>query len=369
MAVFRADGARLAGTLVQRKPFDEAAAVAGLPAAGRGGSALLPDGSERLVSVRRLRTLDLVLVLTRDRQAVLGRWREVERLAVLALAALWVTLGAALWAVRRADRRRAQAQHALAAQRDRASRLESLGTLAGGVAHDFNNVLAGIVGFGEMAMDAAPPQSAQARHLDRLMQVAMRGKALVERILVFSRGGTRAASVFALLPVVEEALSMTAATLPPGVVVERDLAAPEARLRGDPTQVFEVLTNLCGNAVQAMPDGGRLSVGLRRCRVGAARQLSHAELAAGTYLELRVCDTGCGIAPGAMDRLFEPFFTTRGASSGTGLGLAVVYGCVAEMGGAIDVQSEPGRGASFTLYLPEFHEPASRRPPAGQRAP
>jgi CheY-like chemotaxis protein/two-component sensor histidine kinase len=235
--------------------------------------------------------------------------------------------------------------------------------LAGGVAHDFNNVLAGVVGYGEMAQDAAPPGSDQARHLEKAMQAALRGKALVERILAFSRGGARSSTIFELEPVVEEVHSLLATSLRPGIVLERILEAPGALLRGDPTQAFEAIMNLCTNAIQAMPAGGMASVRLERMHVNAPRVLSHSELAAGDYLVLTVADEGNGITPQVMEHLFEPFFTTRSAQSGTGLGLAVVHGVVAEFGGSIDVQSTPGHGARFTLYLPECKDaPGSPAP-------
>jgi signal transduction histidine kinase len=166
--------------------------------------------------------------------------------------------------VTRSERQRLAAQQALQVQLARTSRLEALGALAGGVSHDFNNVLAGIVGYGEMAQDAAAPGSAQARHLGKVLQAAQRGQLLIERILSFSRGGARTSAVFELEPVVEEVLTLLTASLRPGVVLERMLAAPGARLRGDATQVFEAVMNLCTNAMQAMPDGGMLSVQLER---------------------------------------------------------------------------------------------------------
>jgi len=284
-------------------------------------------------------------------------------------------MAAAVHFVQRADRRRTEAQRALQAQLARASKLESLGTLAGGVAHDFNNVLAGIVGFGEMAQDAAPQGSDQARHIDKVVQAGLRGKALAERILAFSRGGARASIVFELEPVVEEVLTLLSASLRPGVVLERGLGAHGARLRGDPTQAFEAIMNLCTNAMQAMPGGGILSVQLERAHVASPRVLSHSQLPVGDYLALTVSDQGGGITPDVMEHLFEPFFTTRGAQSGTGLGLAVVHGVVAESGGAIDVQSTPRQGALFTLYFPECSDAPvpSAAPPdvapdgAGQR--
>jgi CheY-like chemotaxis protein len=197
----------------------------------------------------------------------------------------------------------------------------------------------------------------------------LRGKALAERILSFSRGGARASTVFELAPVVEQVLALLAASLPPGVVLERGLDAPGARLRGDSTQVFEAVMNLCTNAMQAMANGGMLGVRLVRERVATPRLLSHAQLAAGDYLVLSVSDQGSGITPEVMERLFEPFFTTRSAQAGSGLGLAVVHGVMAELGAAIDVQSTPGRGARFTLYLPESSDALDSPPSLSKVAP
>jgi signal transduction histidine kinase len=356
MAVFRSDGVRLAAANVAAPTLDEASIAQRLTNRPRMEVRTFRDGSKNLVGFHSLPRYGLKVVLTRSLAAVLTSWRGAAELTGAALALLLAIMAASVHRVVRADQRRGEAQRALQAQLARASKLESLGTLAGGVAHDFNNVLAGIVGFGEMAQDAAPQGSAQARHLDKVLNAALRGKALVERILAFSRGGAHASTVFELQPVVEEVLGLLSASLRAGVVLERELDAPGARLRGDPTLTFEAVMNLCTNAMQAMPGGGMLSVHLQRTHVDAARVLSHSPLPAADYLVLSVADQGSGITPDVMDHLFEPFFTTRGAQSGTGLGLAVVHGVVAEFSGAIDVQSEPGHGARFTLYLPECRD-------------
>lgn len=352
MAVFRGDGVRLSGSIVATPNLDDAARAQRLATARAMELRRFSDGSERLVGVHTLPRYGLKLMLTRDVDAVLASWREFARLAATGLVLILAIMAASVYLVQRANRRHAAAEHALQATQSRASRLASLGTLAGGVAHDFNNVLAAILGYAEMAHDAAPKGSGQARHLEQVLQATLLGKALVERILAFSRGGARASAVFELAPVVEQVLALLAASLPPGVVIERGLDAPGARLRGDSTQIFEAVMNLCTNAMQATPNGGMLGVRLARERVTAPRLLSHAELAAGDYLALSVSDQGAGIAPEVMERLFEPFFTTRG-TQGTGLGLAVVHGVMTEIGGAIDVQSTPGQGARFTLYFPE----------------
>lgn len=353
MAVFRSDGVRLAGSIVATPSRDETGRAQRLTTAKALELRRFRDGVERLVVLQTLPRYGLKLMLTRDLEAALAGWHAFAQLAAVGIALILAIMAVSVYLVQRADRRHAKAEQALQATQSRASRLESLGTLAGGVAHDFNNVLAAILGYGEMALDSASPGSDQARHLDNVLQATLRGKALAERILAFSRGGARASTVFELTPVVEQVLTLLAASLPPGVVLERGFDAPGARLRGDPTQIFEAVMNLCTNAMQAMPNGGMLGVQLAREHTSASRVLSHAQLAAGDYLALSVSDQGGGITPAVMEHLFEPFFTTRSAQSGTGLGLAVVHGVMAEISGAIDVRSTPGQGARFTLYLPE----------------
>ena len=369
MVVLRSDGARLAGANVAAPTLAEAGLAQQL--AHRPGMEVrrFRDGSEHLVGLHSVPRYGLKVFVSRDMAAVLATWREAAQLTGMALGLLLAVMLVAAHLLRHAERRRAEAQRALQAQRARASKLESLGTLAGSVAHDFNNVLAGIVGFGEMAQDAAPRGSDQARHLDKVLQAAARGKALVERILAFSRGGAHASMVFELEPVVEEVLTMLSASLRPGVMLERTLEAHGARVRGDPTLAFEAVMNLCTNAMQAMPEGGMLSVHLERRHIDAPRVLSHTQLSAGDYLALSVSDRGSGVSPEVMEHLFEPFFTTRAAQSGTGLGLAVVFGVVVELGGAIDVSSHPGQGARFTLYLPECTEGLDRPALEADRAP
>ena len=365
MLVFRSDGVRLIAANASAPAQDEALTARRLADQPSMEVRTFRDGSENLVSLQSLPRYGIKVVVSRDLSAVLASWRGAAELAAMLFTLLFIVIAVALHFVLRADRRRSMAQRTLQSHLARAGKLQSLGTLAGGVAHDFNNVLAGIFGFAEMAHDAAKPGSDQARHLNKLMQAAMRGKALVERILAFSRGGARTSTVFELEPVVEEALTMLSTSLRPGDVLERELAAQGACLRGDATRAFEAVMNLCTNAMQAVATeerqgeaghGGMFSVRTRRLTVSAPRVLSHSVLAAGRYVMLTVSDHGPGITPEVMEHLFEPFFTTRGAQLGTGLGLAVVHGVVGEFDGAIDVQSVPGEGACFTLYFPECVE-------------
>jgi signal transduction histidine kinase/ActR/RegA family two-component response regulator len=368
MVVFRDDGVRLVGSHVSTTKLDEVALALRLSHPKTMEKRRFSDGSEHLVTLHDVPRFGLKVMVSRDLKAVLGEFRGVVLITAIGLVLFLLIMAVSVQLVLRAERRSAMAQQALQAQLSRASKLQSLGTLAGGVAHDFNNVLAAIVGFGEMAQDAAPPGSDQARQLDRVLQAAQRGKALIERILAFSHGGAHVSLVFELEPVLTEVLDLLAATLRANVVIERQLDAPETRLRGDPTQAFEAVMNLCTNAMQAMPAGGMLSVRLEHQTMLEPRVLSHSQLGIGRYAVLTVSDQGQGITQEVMEHLFEPFFTTRSAESGTGLGLAVVHGVVTEFGGAIDVHSQVEKGSTFSLYFPECTDPvdpvAMPAPPA-----
>ena len=353
MAVYRSDGALLTGSLGHVSGLSEEEVAQRLDRPEEVAVHAFPDGSTRMASLHALQRYGLKVVLTRDLTTVLQGWHEASQLAYGLAALVWLVVSGSLYLVRRANAKRTQAQFALQAQVKRASKLESLGTMAGGIAHDFNNILAAIVGYAEMAQDAAAPQSAQERQLGRVLQAALRGKKLVERILEFGRGGARASVNFEIESVVQEVLSMLAVSLKPGILIERRMQATGARVHGDPTQVFEAVMNLCANAMQAMPAGGNLVVALTRTVVAERRVLSHSQLPPGRYIAIAVSDQGAGISNDTMEHLFEPFFTTKSAQSGTGLGLAVVHGVMAELHGAIDVRSQAGEGSCFTLYIPE----------------
>jgi PAS domain S-box-containing protein len=238
-----------------------------------------------------------------------------------------------------------------------AQRLEAMGTLAGGIAHDFNNILGAILGYGEMALRAAPKGSRLERDLDSIIVAGERGRALVDRILAFSRSGVGERVPVHVEKVVREALDLVSAKLPPNITLQAMLRAGPSAILGDATQVHQVLMNLATNAVQAMPGGGTLRVSLEVSRVDAARVPAIGVLTADSeYLVLRVADSGTGIAPDILERIFDPFFTTKEVGTGTGLGLSLVHGIVAELCGAIDVASTPGAGSTFTVYLPRSGE-------------
>ena len=246
----------------------------------------------------------------------------------------------------------------LEAQLRQSQKLEAMGTLAGGIAHDFNNILGAILGYGELAQEAALEGSRLRRYVDNVMHAGGRGKALVERILAFSRSDLGDRGPVNVQTVIAETLELLAGSLPTHVRIEERLEAGNAAIIGDATQLHQVAMNLCTNAWQAMENGGVLEVALDRADVVRNRRLSHSDLAPGVYVRLCVSDTGSGIPPHVIDRMFDPFFTSKDAGEGTGLGLSLVHGIVADLGGAIDVRTTVGRGTTFIIWLPIAGEAA-----------
>jgi PAS domain S-box-containing protein len=240
----------------------------------------------------------------------------------------------------------------LETQLRQSQKMEAIGTLAGGIAHDFNNILGAILGYGELAQQQAPPGSTMRRYMDNVMHAAERAKALVDRILGFSRSGLGERAPMNVQSVIEETLELLSASLPPGVRLEKRLEAGDAAVIGDATYLHQVAMNLCTNALHAMEHGGVLSVLLERVDLSSPRVLSRGTLSAGSYVRLCVGDTGSGIEPGVLERMFDPFFTTKGVGQGTGLGLSLVHGIVTELGGVIDVTTQAGKGTSFSIWLP-----------------
>ncbi|MET0350410.1 MAG: PAS domain-containing protein [Rhizobacter sp.] len=241
-------------------------------------------------------------------------------------------------------------------------RLEALGTLAGGIAHDFNNILGAILGFGEMMMRNTRPDSRMRRDLGFVLAAGERGRALVERILAFSRTGAAERVPVALESVVREVLNLLSPTLPEGMKLAPRLEAGDAAAVGDSTQVHQVVVNLVTNAMQAMPAGGTVQVALDPVALPVPRLVTTGPLAAGDYVVLTVTDTGIGIPSGLVARIFDPFFTTKEPGAGTGLGLSLVHGIVTGMGGAIDVATSVQTGSTFTVWFPRSSETAGAAP-------
>ncbi len=233
----------------------------------------------------------------------------------------------------------------------RAQRMESIGTLAGGIAHDLNNLLAPIVmGVDLLKRFGLNEQSLELVH--NIERSAHRGSDLVKQVLSFARGveGSRV-TVFPM-HIVREVEAIAQSTFPKNITFEADAPNNVWPITGDPTQLNQVLLNLCVNARDAMPDGGRLSVMVRNRTVTPADATLHPEVAPGRYVRIDVSDTGCGMSPQVIERIFEPFFTTKEMSKGTGLGLSTALGIIRSHGGFIHVKSAINDGCVFTLHLP-----------------
>jgi PAS domain S-box-containing protein len=246
-----------------------------------------------------------------------------------------------------------EARRELEAQLRQAQKLEAIGTLAGGIAHDFNNILAAISGYCELALYQTDPQNKLAQYLEEILVAGDRAKSLVSQILTFSRKSDQEIQSVNVALVAKEALKLLRSTLPPSIEMEIDVDAQAGLVSADPTQVHQIFMNLCTNAAHAMKEkGGALRVGVRHVEVSESDLLEERDMQPGPYLEIVAADNGQGMSQATLDRVFDPYFTTKAPGEGTGLGLAVVHGIIKSMGGSINVQSELGEGSTFRILIP-----------------
>lgn len=256
------------------------------------------------------------------------------------------------------ERKQADAERARLEQRLRqAEKMEAVGRLAGGIAHDFNNILGGILGYAEMLVEATPAGSPQRRYAQNVLTAATRASALVEQILSYSRSQRGKRVPVELDRIVAETLELVRGSLGHGIRLETRLPEAPLYVVGDPTQLHQIMMNLCTNAIHAMGEHGTLRVTLEPADIDGDRIFQHTTLHAGRYARLMVEDSGSGMDATTLTRLFEPFFTTKEVGKGTGLGLSLVYGIVTDSAGAIDVTSTQGRGSCFAIYLPRVDSP------------
>ena len=249
------------------------------------------------------------------------------------------------------------ARKRLEAQLRQAQKMEAIGTLAGGVAHDFNNILAALLGYTELALLDMSESSTAWQNLQRVLIAGHRAKKLIRQILTFSRQSEQERKPVQLSLLVKETLSLLRASLPSTIEIQQQITAAADTVWADPTQMHQVLMNLGMNAAHAMRDtGGVLEVCLAPVEVTATFAAAHPRLRSGPCVRLTVRDTGQGIIPEALERIFDPFFTTKELHEGTGLGLAVVHGIVTSHDGAITVASTPGQGTIFEIYLSRIEE-------------
>ena len=248
-------------------------------------------------------------------------------------------------------------QRQLEEQFRQAQRLEAVGRLAGGVAHDFNNILTAITGYSEMLLQDLPAGDRKRQDVDEIRASAKRAADLTRQLLAFSRKQVLQARVLDVNTVVQTLDRMLRRLIGEDVKLELALGSALGAVRADPGQLEQVILNLAVNARDAMPHGGRLTIETADARLDASYARGHPGSAPGRHVMIAVTDSGTGMDAETRAHLFEPFFTTKEMGKGTGLGLATVYGIVRQSGGSVWVYSEPGRGATFKIYLPVVDEP------------
>ncbi|WP_051328274.1 PAS domain S-box protein [Desulfatirhabdium butyrativorans] len=246
-----------------------------------------------------------------------------------------------------------------------AQKMEAIGSLAGGIAHDFNNILFPISGLTQMCLWDAPQGSVLEQNLKKIYASTQRATDLVQQILSFSRHSEIQKTPVILQPIVKEVFKLTRSTIPANIEMQLDVQPELIRVMADPTQMHQVLMNLITNAFHAVETtGGGIRVELLKTDLEQDEAAGDKRLGKGSYALMRISDTGCGIDPANMDKIFEPYFTTKPQGKGTGLGLAVVHGIVRDAGGDIRVESVPGKGTTFSIYLPLLEKMAAAEPAA-----
>ena len=243
-------------------------------------------------------------------------------------------------------------------QLQQAQKMEAIGTLAGGIAHDFNNILSAVIGYTEIVLSDVAKGTSQYRNLMEVLKAGNRARDLVNQILMFSRQKEKELKPVCVSQVVVEALKLLRASLPTTIRIESNLSSNSAVL-ADPTQIHQVIMNLCTNAAHAMRErGGLLKIDLHDIIPDFGLVEQHPQLSFGTYIKLSISDTGHGMEQNIVNRIFDPFFTTKDRGEGTGMGLAVVLGIVKSHGGAIVLDSRLSVGSAFDVYLPVIEKEA-----------
>lgn len=260
-----------------------------------------------------------------------------------------------------ARRREAEVHRELENQLRQSQKMETLGTLAGGIAHDFNNLLMIMLGHTEIASEMISHDEKALGILRNVRKAGMRATELVRRIMAFSRVSEQPRQPVVLSELVSEALPLLRASLPTTIEIESKLESGSRAVQGDPTQIQQVLFNLCVNAGHAMQEkGGRLTVKVFPLSISKPPSVLVGNVNAGDYLCISVADTGTGMSPEVMARAFEPFFTTKPMGNGTGLGLSIVHNIVIGHGGAVQIASKPRKGTVVSVFLPAREGPGSR---------
>jgi PAS domain S-box-containing protein len=251
-----------------------------------------------------------------------------------------------------------------------AQKMEAIGTLAGGIAHDFNNILGAILGYTELAREECPENSLIGDDLDKVTEAGYRARDLVKQILAFSRQNSEERIPLQPTPLLKEVVKMLRPSLPATIEIRQDIASTTGAIMADPTQIHQIVMNLCTNAFHAMEEtGGRLDISLKETERSADDLIHERDVAAGKFVQISVADSGPGIEDTIKERIFDPYFTTKETGKGTGMGLSIVHGIVKSYGGFISLYSEPGTGSVFHIFLPVAEEEPLSQVQAAEQIP
>ena len=252
-------------------------------------------------------------------------------------------------------------------------KMKSIDTLTGGISHDFNNILSIMVGNTELALDEISESNPAYQYLLNIKNAGLRAADIIKQLLEFSKKTETRKKPINLVPLIEESLKLVRAVVPASVDIRTDLPEDCDPIMGNPSQIHQIMINLCSNASEAMDDGGILEINLENVHLDDRYVLVDKDLISGDYVKLSVRDTGRGIDPDDLCRIFDPYFTTKDVGKGSGMGLAVVHGIVKSWGGSIIVNSEPGQGSTITIYFPvtdmqmESDAPIENELPSGNK--
>lgn len=236
-------------------------------------------------------------------------------------------------------------------------KMEAIGTLAGGVAHDFNNILTAIMGLAELSINSMTAGDRIRINIEHILESCYRARDLISQLLSISYKSEKKLETVSLVPVIKDAVRLIRATIPSTVSIRTQIDAELDYAMADRTQISQIIMNLCTNAAQSMPAmEGEISINVLNSYIDQKYAATHPDLREGWYIVIQVIDNGSGIDPVIIDRIFEPFFTTKVRGKGTGLGLSVIHGIVKNHGGSIHVKSIPGEGSTFDVYLPVSEE-------------
>ncbi len=248
-----------------------------------------------------------------------------------------------------------------------AQKIESIGTLAGGIAHDFNNILSAIMGYSQIAMHHASSESKIYGSLTKVIDASERAKELIRQILTFSKPSDPNPQPVKISLIVKETIKLLRASMPSSIKIKQRLDAKRDTVNAEPTQIHQIIMNLCTNALHAMKNEGVLEVALSVCQQDTVSEEIVSAVETEDYLRLSIIDSGCGMDSSTLEQIFDPYFTTKEKGEGTGLGLAVVHGIVKNHGGEIVVKSKLGEGTAFDIYMPLIKEKEATLPIMNKR--